>query len=448
MGSLYIAFVGPAAVFAASVLLRGRIRRGWATGFAVWTTIILLVTVVFHWSRLMNFHWAPVLVATTDLVAATSAWDSVVWLREHREVRAHRYYLWWALFWGSLLSVAMAQNLAVAWLSVEFSTLSSGAMVADTGTRRALEAAWKYVVIASVGLFLGLVGIVFLYGSVKHQGLGWSVLNYRYLSHVATRIPPMIRQLVTILMVIMFGTKAGLVPFHTWLPDAHSEAPSPVSGLLYGVLLGLSLFTVARFIQAVPTTVGFSLSGYQLLSVFGIVSVLVGSLALLVQRDIKRLLAYSSIEQVGIMAVAIGMGTPQALRMAIWQFVLHAVIKSSLFYGAGHLTVIYRSKRLERIRGLMFRHPVGGAMWALGNFALAGVPPWGLAYTEWTILLGLWNQHAVVVSLLLSLGLVLGFAALSFHLIRTLWSPDGAWTDKTGDIQGIALQMTEGGLRP
>ncbi|MDA8194304.1 MAG: proton-conducting transporter membrane subunit [Thermaerobacter sp.] len=421
--SQYLSFLGPLAILVVVALMRQHLTPIWAKLFAVVTSLILVASLAADWSGLLLGQASVIFVLVTDLVAATSAWDSVQWLKEHRHIAAHRYYLWWAMFWASLLGIAVARNLAMTWLEVEFSTLASGALVVEMGNRQALEAAWKYIVIASVGLVLALIGIVFVYASLKSQQMGWATLDYRNLRLRVTHIPPIIRQVATILIVSGFGTKAGLVPFHSWLPDAHSEAPSPVSGLLSGVLLGLSLFAVARFVTAVPVAPHVFLTGDTLLTLFGTISVLVGSLALLVQRDIKRLLAYSSIEQMGIIAIALGMGSKAALAAALWQFVLHAVIKSTLFYGAGHLSVSYHTKRLEKITGLIARNQWFAILWGVGILALAGLPPFGLAYSEWLILENLWLQHALVVATLLSAALALTFAALSYHLLRTLWHP-------------------------
>ncbi len=405
----------------AVVVLRRHANQRWCTVIAIWASLVWLGECDLTWHLVMQWRMWAVLLDVTNLIAASSAWDSVIWLREHPHMVPFRYYGWWSLFWAALLGIALAHNLALAWLAVEFSTLTSGALIIEVGDRHALEAAWKYILIASVGLIMGLIGLVFLYASLRSQNLGWAILNYQNLHAQFSHIAPMIRTLATVFIVAGFGTKAGLVPFHTWLPDAHSEAPSPVSGLLSGVLLGLSLFTVVRFVEAVPTARGAFLSGSHLLTIFGTLSVVVGALALLVQRDIKRLLAYSSIEQVGIMAVAAGLGTKAAVGLALWQFALHALIKSSVFYGAGHLSVLYQTQRLTKITGLLARYPVGAVGWAVGILALAGLPPLGLAYSEWLIFRQLWQHHAYLVIGLVAAALTVTFAALVYHLMRTLW---------------------------
>jgi hydrogenase-4 component F len=280
---------------------------------------------------------------------------------------------------------------------------------------------------------------VLLYASLKYQGSGWATLNYSNLHAHYQHIAPIVRTIATIFIVCGFGTKAGLVPFHTWLPDTHSQAPSPVSGLLSGVLLGLALFTAAHVVAAVPVAPGNWISGPDLFTGFGVLSVAVGALALFVQRDIKRLLAYSSIEQVGLISVALGINSQAALFAAMLQFTLHAVIKSSLFYGAGHLTIRYQTRRLRNITGLMARYPAYAAAWAVGMLALAGLPPLGLAYSEWLILRQLWQHHAYLTITVVATALTLTFAALAYHLIRMLWQDVETAPQELVQIGGEAL---------
>ncbi len=422
--SYYWSLTGPLAVILSALILRRRLDSRWFKRIAIWVSLVFIALAVLVFRGLLAADWHSVFLATTGFIALTSAWDSVYWLGEHRHISPHRYFLWWGLFWAALLVISISQNLALSWLALEFSTLASGALIIEMGDQHSLEAAWKYIVIASVGLVLGLIGIVFIYASLKFQGLALHTLDYSNLHAQYENVAPMVRQLATIFIVSGFGTKAGLVPFHTWLPDAHSEAPSPVSGLLSGILLGLSLFTVAQFVNAVPVPAGAFLAGSQLLTIFGVVSLVVGSLALLVQHDIKRLLAYSSIEQVGIIAVALGIGTRAAFFAALLQFVFHAIVKSSLFYGAGHLSVSYGTKRLDGINGLISKSKAGSFGWALGILALAGLPPLGLAYSEWLIIEQLWLQHSYVVVFLVTGALTLTFAALIHHMLRTLWFDD------------------------
>ncbi len=421
--SYYWSLLGPLALSLAATRMHKNLDGRWHKWIAIWVTVDAIAVMAMVQHGLFLGEWRAIFIAITNFVALTSAWDSIPWLKEHGSVNRGHYYLWWALFWGSLLAIALSQNLALSWLAMEFSTLASAALIVEMGDRHSLEAAWKYVVIASVGLIMALIGIVFVYASLRFQGLLWTTLDYSNLQNHYQSIAPVVRELATVFIVSGFGTKAGLVPFHTWLPDAHSEAPSPVSGLLSGILLGLSLFTIGRFVGAVPVAAGEVLSGSHLLIFFGTVSIVIGSLALLVQHDVKRLLAYSSIEQVGIMALALGMGSRAALTAGLLQFVFHAIIKSSLFYGAGHLSARYGTKRIDGITDLASGSRVSSVLWALGILALAGLPPLGLAYSEWLIISQLWIQHSYIVAFVTSGALTLTFAALTHHLIQNLWGP-------------------------
>ena len=417
-----ILMVAPLAITITAASMRNNLHARWPARFAMMATAIFALSVPATLSGILSGDWRAIFAETTNLVALTSAWDSVRWLKEHPSIKPKIYFLWWSLFWESLLIISLSQNLALSWLALEFSTVASAALIVEVKDDHSLEAAWKYVVIASVGLIFGLIGIVFVYASLRYQGLGWSTLDYANLQIHGPRIAPAVRQLATIFIVCGLGTKAGLAPFHAWLPDAHSEAPPPVSGLLSGILLGLSLFTIARFIGDVPTT-GELLSGHILLEIFGAASIVIGSLALFGQHEVKRLLAYSSIEQMGMIAASLGIGSRAAFLAAALQFIFHAVVKSGLFYTAGHLSVTLATKKIDEMTNLLQRSLPYSILWAIGLLALAGVPPLGIAYSEWLIVSQMWAHHAYILIAITAAALTLAFAALSRVLIRTLWAP-------------------------
>ncbi len=433
--------LGPLGVILLALAWRWLPSKQLPVAVAVWVTLMVLaVGVRFsldHW----HGGWSLWVLMVVNVVAATSAWDSVWWAREHKSANMIRYFIWWALFYTSLLVIALANNLVLAWLAIEFSTLVSGALIVEMGHRRALEAAWKYIVVASAGMLTAIIGIVFLYASLQTERLGWHTLDYANLQAHYLSIAPIVREIATVLIVCGIGTKAGLVPFHTWLPDAHSVAPSPVSGLLSGVLLGLCLIAVNHFVTAVPLPGGMLLAGTHLLLLFGSLSVVVGALALLVQRDVKRMLAYSSIEQVGIMAIGFGVGTRYAIAAALLQFMFHALIKSSLFYIGGHLSVRYHSMYLRQMKEMARRQRGFAIAWTIGILALAGLPPLGLAYSEWMILYALWQSRLWPILIVLSLGLVLGFAGLLQHLINGVW---GKSNRKSVDVNMVGGGVTHG----
>lgn len=365
----------------------------------------------------------------TDVLVLMGAWDAVKMWRGmgggadgNVSDKMRGFYVGWALFWGALLAAALAVNLGWAWCAIAVSTVTSGWLVAFDGTPKSLRATWRYLLVTSVGLLLTLLGIVILYAEALRRGGGLGALDFRHLSLLMAALPVGVRELTVLLLIAGFATKAGLVPFHTWLPDAHAEAPAPVSALLSGLLLPMSLIMAARVANAAPIPDTFIVTGPHLLMWAGLASLLVGAAMMLVQRHVKRLLAYSSIEQVGIMAVGFAIGTPLAIGATILQIILHAVVKSLLFFTAGHLSEELDSKHLAQIRPLAVKHPGMSVVWGLGLLALAGIPPLPLYYPEWELVsasltagLGSW------VPLLLIGGLVLAFAVLVHHVLRILW---------------------------
>ena len=421
MATLILDMIGP---FGVLLLAFGSYRydpRRISLSIAFWVGINFLfyaIRFMVHPGYGMTFAW---LLPLIELMVTGSAFVSIRWLREHPSQSVVRYYFWWALFYAALVVIAITQNLVLAWLAIEFSTLVSSALLIEVGNRRALEAAFKYMVIASVGMSVALLGIVLLYASLQSQHLGWQTFTYANLALHHQAIAPIVRHIITIMMLCGIGTKAGLVPFHTWLPDAHSVAPSPISGLLSGCLLGLCLLVIDHFLRAISMPSTHFLSGQHLLLIFGVLSVLIGSFALFVQKDVKRMLAYSSIEQVGMMAIGFGIGTPLAIDAALLQFVFHAMIKASLFYLAGYFSERYHSTNLFEWKEITKKFPRLAILWAILLLALAGLPPLGLAYSEWMLILSLWDQQQTIVLLALCLGLVLSFSALSDHLIKSLW---------------------------
>ena len=421
MVTLILDLVGPFGVLVLAFAGRRYDSRWMAKIIALWVGINFIfyaIRFMTHPSYGETFAW---LLPLIELMVTGSALVSIRWLREHPSQSIVRYYLWWALFYAALVVIATTQNLVLAWLAIEFSTLVSSALLIELGNRRALEAAFKYMVIAPVGMSIALLGIVLLYASLQSQHLGWQTFTYANLALHHQAIAPIVRHIVTIMMLCGIGTKAGLVPFHTWLPDAHSVAPSPISGLLSGCLLGLCLLVIDHFLRAISMPSTLFLSGQHLLLFFGVLSVLIGSFALFVQKDIKRMLAYSSIEQVGMMAIGFGIGTHLAIDAALLQFVFHAIIKASLFYLAGYFSERYHSTHLFQWTAMIKKFPRLAILWAVLLMALAGLPPLGLAYSEWMLILSLWNQQETFVFLALCLGLVLSFSALSDHLIKSLW---------------------------
>ena len=409
------------------------------------------VTASGHLQGLGNWLYTDALSALTALiiafVGATAALYSIGYLREDmREQdtsrgeglgRVRRYYVLFNLFVFSMLVVPLSNSLGVLWIAVEGTTLASLFLVSFYGTGEALEAAWKYVIVGSVGIALALFGtILTYYSAVQVLGPGYDLV-WSALTPVTTRLDPSVMRLAFLFIVVGYGTKAGLAPMHTWLPDAHSEAPSPISALLSGVLLNTAMYGILRFYSLATPSLG---QGYtsELMLGFGLLSLLVAALFILQQRDYKRMLAYSSVEHMGIVATGVAFGGALGFYGALLQLVNHAVTKSLMFFASGHVLLRYETKEIDRVSGVIRLMPATGGMMILGGLALTGSPPFGIFISELTIM-GAGFRSGQVLPALVLLGLVAAiFIALLRYVNRMAF---GAPTEgvRSGEISRLSL---------
>ncbi|MEW5736699.1 MAG: proton-conducting transporter membrane subunit [Thermodesulfobacteriota bacterium] len=290
------------------------------------------------------------------------------------------------LFLASMSTVTLSRHLGVLWVAVEATTLASAPLIYHHRHHRSLEAAWKYLLICSVGISLALLGNFFLAvatssGSGQEMSLTMPVL----LAH-ATEFSPEWLKAAFLLMLVGYGTKMGLAPMHTWLPDAHSEAPSPVSALLSGALLNCAFLAILRM-QTVLDAAGLGQFGRTRLIFFGLLSMGWAAMLLISQTEYKRMLAYSSVEHVGVMAVGVGIGGVAAAG-AMLQALNHSLAKAALFLVAGNILAVYRSKDVKDVRGILAVMPATGALWLAGILAVTGSPPFGLFVSELLVLKG------------------------------------------------------------
>ena len=330
-------------------------------------------------------------------------------------VRLRRLY--WPLlnlFGLTLLATPLVNDLAVLWVAVELTTVVSALLVTSEGDDASLEAGWKYVVIGSAGLAVGLLGIVLLYlAAVPVLGQGF-IPRYTELAGVAHQLSPTLTKAAFGLVVVGFGTKAGLVPMHAWLPDAHSEGPSPVSAMLSGALLATALYAVLR-LGAICEGAAGTTYVRVLLIVFGALSLLLAALFALRQVNYKRLLAYSSIEHIGIVSLGIGIGGPIAAYGAFLHVLAHAAGKSLAFFGAGELLSRYDTRSAGGVRGVMRVAPLTGFMVLAAAVAISGMPPFGLFRSEVLIVSGGFQKSSFFLA-----GLVILLANVAFvGLYRT-----------------------------
>ncbi|MFA5887037.1 MAG: hydrogenase 4 subunit F [Patescibacteria group bacterium] len=332
--------------------------------------------------------------------------------------QAKVYFILFNIFIFSILLVTIVSNLGLMWVAIEITTLVSAFLVGFYNNKNAIEAAWKYLIICSVGIILALLGtILFSYALLFSTGI--RSLDWNDFITVAHQLDPNIIKVAFIFILVGYGTKAGLAPMHTWLPDAHSQAISPISALLSGVLLKTSLYAILRYSLIINLCIGKSFSSH-LFIFFGLLSLLVAAGLILVQKDIKRLLAYSSIEHVGIILFGFGVGGKIGLYGALLHIFNHAVTKSLLFFGAGNLVEVFASHRLEKIRGCLRVLPFTGSMVLLGIFALAGFPPFSIFFSEFTILIAAFTGGYAIWGSLLLLLIIITFGAILFHFSNVL----------------------------
>jgi len=380
---------------------------------------------------------AVFLLATSFLYAAVAGY-SVGYLARGRGDPgfgryARRFYAGLNLFAWSMLAAPMMSNLALLWIAIEVTTVISALLVVIEDTDGAAEAAWKYLLIASAGLALALLATIFAYYA------GAQVLGEHYnlafgpLLQAGTRLPHAPVRLAYGLAVLGFGTKMGLFPMHTWLPDAHSEAPTPVSALLSGSLLAVSFYAILRYYQIASAALGPRFPR-DLLLVFGVASLLLAALYLLDQRDYKRMLAYSSVEHMGILAIGVSFGAPIALAGVLLHVLAHAAAKGNAFMGAGVLVSKFGSKRIAAVSGGLDLLPWSGPLFLLAVFALSAMPPFGIFRSEFEIVAGGLATSADATAAVLIIGVTVAFfglsAAATWMLFRP-WAPAPASGERT-----------------
>jgi len=289
-------------------------------------------------------------------------------------VRLRRYFVLFNLFVFTMLAAVVVNNLAFMWLAIEGSTLASAFLVSFEETHEAIEAAWKYVIVVSIGLVVALLGTLFLYTAGTNAGVAPAVaLNWTALSRAAGSMDPQIVLVAFVFALVGFGTKAGLAPMHTWLPDAHSEAPAPVSALFSAALLPTAVYAILRYTLLAQGS-GAGGSAHAWLLGVGLFSVLVATVFLLRQSNYKRAFAYSSIENMGVVVVGVGFGGVLGVTGALLLLVAHAAAKSLLFFTSGNLYAGYRTKDPREITGVLSTFPLTGGSLLVGAFAITGAP--------------------------------------------------------------------------
>ncbi|HUA78229.1 MAG TPA: hydrogenase 4 subunit F [Acetobacteraceae bacterium] len=316
----------------------------------------------------------------------------------------------------------VAANIGLMWVAVELATLSTVMMVGIYRTHAAIEAAWKYFILGSVGIALALFGTILVYLAAHPvigsgaAGMLWTVL----LAH-AKDFDPALLDTAFVFLLLGYGTKVGLVPMHAWLPDAHAEGPTPISAVLSGLLLNVALYALLRFKILLAACPGAIAPG-PLMIALGLVSTLLAALMLYRRRDIKRLFAYSSIEQMGIIVFAFGMAGPLGNLAGLLQMTMHSLTKSAIFFSVGHVAQVKGTQRIAEMGGLTESHPLLGWTLVAGVVAIAGLPPFGIFTSEFLIVSSSFS-HAPLLAALLVLGLLVAFGALLLRLGGLAFGP-------------------------
>lgn len=415
LGALVLAVVG-ARRYAAEVNVLMSLGTFTAAG-------VLVLRVIRHGPMLVwreQFFIDPFnvfLVALTAFVGFTTALFSRPYMRiEERKgrltpQRLRLYHSMYQLFMAAMLLALLTNNMGLLWVAMEAATLSTVLLVSLYRTRASLEAAWKYFILCGVGIAQALFGTILLYFAAEGLlgGEGMSALLWTHLDAIKGQLEPTVMGLAFVFLLVGYGTKVGLAPLHNWLPDAHAEGPTPVSAVLSGLLLNVALYAVIRCKVLAEGSI-HSLPGRMLMG-FGLLSAILGAFFLWRQRDIKRLFGYSSIEHMGIVTFAFGMGGPVANFAALLHMTVHSLTKSAIFFAAGHASQTAGTQRMEGIRGLLILSPTIGWGLMLGALAILGMPPFGVFASEFLILTTAMRDHSWATPILLA-ALGVAFAAI------------------------------------
>ncbi|MEO6023197.1 MAG: hydrogenase 4 subunit F [Burkholderiales bacterium] len=358
------------------------------------------------------------LVTLTAFVGLTTSLFSRPYMRveiEHGRIAVGRlrlYHSMYQLFMATMLIALTTNNLGLMWVAMEAATLSTVLLVTLYRTPASLEAGWKYFILCGVGIAQALFGTILLYvAAEKILGAeGVSALLWTHLNAVKEQLEPTVLSLAFVFILVGYGTKVGLAPLHNWLPDAHAEGPTPISAVLSGLLLNVAIYAVVRCKVLVEGSLRSSLPSNMLMG-FGLVSVVLAAFFLWRQKDIKRLFAYSSIEHMGIVTFAFGMGGPVANFAALLHMTVHSLTKSAIFFAVGHACQKAGSQLIENIRGLITLSPTVGWGLMMGSLAILGMPPFGVFASEFLILTTAMKQQPWATPILL-LALGIAFAAI------------------------------------
>lgn len=369
------------------------------------------------------------------LVGVTAAIFSVGYMA-HKNLEPKRlviYYANYNLFIFSMLAIPVTAEPTLVWIVVELTTLCSALLVSFENSPEALEAAWKYVVLSLMGAAIALFGFLVLFAAMQATGDG--TYTWKGLVAAAPAMPPVLLQTAFLMILIGLGTKAGLVPMHTWLPDAHSQAPSPVCALLSGVETTAILYVILRLFPVMKASPNSHAEAWAL--VLGLVSVGTAAFLLLQVRDYKRMFAFSTVEHMGIILAAVGLGATAAGYATMQQIVSHSITKSFCFFAAGAALLAVGTREIAAVRGLIHKSPIASAALIFGGLGITGAPPLAVFLSEFLILKAGLNQGHYLATALLAIFIVIAFFGVMLHINRMVFGAgEGEDTPPTKEHSG------------
>jgi len=403
-------------------------RKGAAYLSALLATLGFVIAAYFSYRMYHNsqplffaYHWliydklSAFFILLNAFIGMTTSYYAISYLLNEDITHLHPliyrfYHTGYHLFILSMLVVLLSNNIGIMWIAMELATISSVVLVGLYQTPQALEAAWKYLILCGVGIGFALLGTVILYFGASTQHLGSEGLLWTNLIKITPLIPPKLLAISFVFLFVGYGTKVGFVPLHNWLPDAHAEGPAPISALLSGLLLNVALFALLRFKWMLSDTSIHYLPSILLIT-FGFIGVLFAALSLFRQRQLKRLFAYSSIEHLGLISIAFGIGSPLALFAGLLHVLMHSLSKTAAFFMCGNVMQTTHTQTISKIRGLFQQTPLTAILLLISILAIMGLPPSGLFVSELLLILAtlkfnLWLLIPLV------LGLVLAFLAI------------------------------------
>jgi hydrogenase-4 component F len=422
---LYAVLGVPAATAAVLALLPSYRLSAWVNSAAAIATFAAAVTLFFHRPAVGDYlqvdDLSVVFIVLGTFVGATTSLFSASYIAHEIEigrltqVRLRFYHaMYQVLMFGMNLALT-SNNLGLMWVAIELATLTTVAMVGIYRTHEALEAAWKYFILGSVGIALALFGTILVYVAARPvvgeglQGMVWTTLMTK-----VAGFDPALLNVAFVFLLLGYGTKVGLAPLHAWLPDAHAEGPTPISAVLSGLLLNVALYAVLRFKMLLAANHA-ALAPGPLMVTMGLVSLVFAGFMLYRRRDIKRMFAYSSIEHMGIIAFAFGMGGPLANFAGLLHMTMHSLTKSGIFFTVGHIAQVKGTQRIADIRGLTVTHPILGWSLVVGVMAIAGLPPFGIFTSEFLVVSSTFARQPLLAVPLVG-GILIAFGALVLRL--------------------------------